>query len=425
MDVRLGLGPEDYSPALVKKIVRHGAKDSFEEASVDLREDVGIGITPKQVERITERIGSEWAQARDRDVAAFMDGRLSRLHPHAPEVAAVMPDGGRLQTRASGAGTGVHDPQWRESKHGCCMTLDSKQSRADPRPEPPGAFLNPERVAKLVGEVSSRGAVPATRTPKKKTKKKTKKKDPTPKRQKRRRPRPRRRRSLHTPRCLVRTAVATMQPSDRFGEILAMETHRRSLDLAQRKAYVSDGQAYNWTIWEEHFRPLGFVAILDFVHLLTYIYPAAQAVGGSARVRWRRYERWLRWAWGGERTKLFTALAGASDSAGKPPEGAAESDPRRAIASARTYVTNNLDKMDYPRYRKLGLPTSSAPVESQIKQLNRRVKGTEKFWTEKGAEAVLEVRSAYLSQDGRADRNWAMPRRHYRAVGRNRLALVG
>jgi len=37
---------------------------------------------------------------------------------------------------------------------------------------------------------------------------------------------------------------------------------------------------------------------------------------------------------------------------------------------------------------------------------------------------VLQVRAAYLSQDGRADRNWALPRPHYRAVGRNRLALV-
>ncbi len=75
-------------------------------------------------------------------------------------------------------------------------------------------------------------------------------------------------------------------------------------------------------------------------------------------------------------------------------------------------------------YRELGLPTSSVPVESQIKQFNRRVKGSEKFWTAEGAEAVLQVRVAYLSQDGRADRNWALPRPHYRAVGRNRLALI-
>jgi hypothetical protein len=416
--VRLDLGPEDYSPALIRKIVRHGAKDPFEEASVDLREDVGIEITPKQVERITERVGSEWAQARDRDVVAFRERRLTRLYPQAPEVAAIMPDGGRLQTRASGARPGVHDPQWREPKYGCCLTLESKQGRTDPRPDPPEAFVNPERVARLVGEVSSRAAVPATRAPKERK--------PAPGRRKRRRRRRRRRgrRSWRTPRCLVRTAVATMRPSDRFGEMLAMEAYRRSLDLARRKAYVCDGQAYNWTIWEGHFQPLGFVAILDFVHLLTYVYHAAQAAGGSAKEWWRRYVKWLRWAWGGERSKLLSALTRASQDAGAPPKGAAESDPRRLIASARTYVTNNLDKMDYPRYRKLGLPTSSAPVESEIKQFNRRVKGTEKFWTEEGAEAVLEVRSAYLSQDGRADRNWAMPRPRYRAVGRNRLALV-
>ena len=423
MDVRLGLGPEDFSPALVRKVVRHGGKDSFEEASVDLLEDVGIEVSPKQVQRITERVGTEWAAQRDRETKAFREGHLPRLHSQPPQVAAVMADGGRLQTRASGAPPGVRDPQWREPKYGCCLTLDTRQSRHDPQPEPPKTFLDPERAAKLVAEVQSHGAVPAARTPKGADRSPERGKPAPPKRsrrQRRRRPRPSRRESPY----LVRTAVATMRRSDRFGEFLAMEAHRRSLDLAQRKAYVCDGQAYNWTIWGEHFRSSGFVPILDFVHLLTYVHSAAHAAGGSARGRWQRYERWLRWAWGGERAKLFDALTRAAVRLGEPPVRATEADPRRLVASARTYVINNLEKMDYPRYRKLGLPTSSAPVESEIKQFNRRVKGTEKFWTEEGAEAVLEVRAAYLSQDGRADRNWALARPRYRAVGRNRLALV-
>ena len=62
-------------------------------------------------------------------------------------------------------------------------------------------------------------------------------------------------------------------------------------------------------------------------------------------------------------------------------------------------------------------------MESLIKQFNRRVKGTEKFWLEQGVEAVLQVRAAYLSEDDRADRYWSMPRPHNAAVGRNRLAL--
>ena len=34
-----------------------------------------------------------------------------------------------------------------------------------------------------------------------------------------------------------------------------------------------------------------------------------------------------------------------------------------------------------------------------MKQFNQRVKGTEKFWTEKGAEALLQLRADQLSDD--------------------------
>jgi hypothetical protein len=84
------------------------------------------------------------------------------------------------------------------------------------------------------------------------------------------------------------------------------------------------------------------------------------------------------------------------------------------------YVRNNRERMDCPRYRQLGLPISGAPVESTIKQINRRLKGSEKFWLSGGAEAIVQVRAAYLSEDGRAERYWEWPRRS-RAVGSGRL----
>ena len=41
-------------------------------------------------------------------------------------------------------------------------------------------------------------------------------------------------------------------------------------------------------------------------------------------------------------------------------------------------------------------------VESLIKEINYRVKGTEKFWDNpEGAEAILQLRAAVLSDDGR------------------------
>ena len=88
------------------------------------------------------------------------------------------------------------------------------------------------------------------------------------------------------------------------------------------------------------------------------------------------------------------------------------------------YVGNNRTRMDYPRYRRLGLPISSAPVESTIKQINRRVKGSEKFWLKDGAEAILQLRAAYLSEDDRASAYWSRPRPYARAAGVGRLRVV-
>lgn len=52
--------------------------------------------------------------------------------------------------------------------------------------------------------------------------------------------------------------------------------------------------------------------------------------------------------------------------------------------------------MDYAEYRRLGLPITSSHVESTVKQINRRVKGTEKFW-HRGAEPILQLAADHLS----------------------------
>src|SRR5262249_7756636 len=224
---------------------------------------------------------------------------------------------------------------------------------------------------------------------------------------------------------LVRTVVASLADSEAFGWQMAAEGQGGGLDRAQRKGYVCDGQRYNWTLFELHLLPLGFVGILDVLHLLAYLYGAAQAVGGKGSgAAWALYERWLRLAWAGQVTGLVRGLRAGCAKLGPAPPGCAEDDPRRVAAEALGYVQNNRSRMDYPQYRRLGLPISSAPVESTIKQVNRRMKGTEKFWLGGGAEALLQVRAAHLSEDGRAERYWARPRPHAPAVGTGRLRPV-
>ena len=413
MDVRLRLGTEGFSPAVLAKAVRQASKaSSFAEASDDLRELADLEISPTHLQRLSERIGKEWAEVRDEEVEKFRQAALERTYKEPPQGAvAVMLDGGRLQTRAEDGGRGVSEASWRESKVACCLTLQTKSQGVDPEPEPPSKFVEPTEAARLASEVKRRSRPASGRSDE--PREEPRSPQGRTKREKRRQP------NRHRTR--VRTVVATMENSDVFGWQVAAEVHRRGLDRAKRKACVCDGQAYNWSIYEMHLLPAGFIAILDFVHLVAYLYDAAHAFRGSDAARgWKTYEQWLRWAWSGKVGALLSSLRAAAAELGA--KGSATAARKQTVDETLTYVTNNRQRMDYPEYRRLGLPISSAPVESTIKQINRRVKGSEKFWLEGGAEAILQLRAAQLSQDDRWNRNWLRPRKHRRAAGSGRLA---
>ncbi len=51
------------------------------------------------------------------------------------------------------------------------------------------------------------------------------------------------------------------------------------------------------------------------------------------------------------------------------------------MANSLNYLTNHRERMRYDEYRRQGLPITSNYVESTIKQINRRMKGTEKSWS--------------------------------------------
>jgi hypothetical protein len=58
--------------------------------------------------------------------------------------------------------------------------------------------------------------------------------------------------------------------------------------------------------------------------------------------------------------------------------------------------------MNYPEYRRQGMPVTTAWMESLVKEINYRAKGTEMFWNDpEGAEAILQLRAAALCDDGR------------------------
>jgi hypothetical protein len=100
LDQKLHLGTEGYSPTVLRKAVRQAGKAlSFQDASDDLEELLQVSICPSHLFKLAERIGREWASARDADVQAFRTGQLAADYAQASVVATVMVDGGRVQTR--------------------------------------------------------------------------------------------------------------------------------------------------------------------------------------------------------------------------------------------------------------------------------------------------------------------------------------
>jgi hypothetical protein len=205
-----------------------------------------------------------------------------------------------------------------------------------------------------------------------------------------------------------RTCVASLAKSRDFGKMVAAAAYARGFMAAKERAFLGDGLKYNWQI-QQSWLP-DFTPILDFIHPLSYLYAAAGVLSAAAGQRWSRYGRWMRACWQGGVLDVLAELrqeqAELLQRLGQPQGKLGASDPREVLRRTVNYLSNNVSRMDYPTYRRRGLPVTSAAVESLIKEFNYRVKGTERFWNRpKGGEAILQVRAAVLSEDGHLEQH--------------------
>jgi hypothetical protein len=324
-----------------------------------------------------------------------------------PALAVVSVDGGRLQIRsertvatqapplgADEAGEtlppddkhrGTH---WREDKIGLLLTMSSEAKANDPCPQVLAAFVDPTRITKLTRELKAKKsagvaagqaeAVGETDRPEQGEQVLQAEGQLV---------------AWKPPQVKDKQLTATRQPWAVFGPLVALAAWQLGFYKAPRQAFVADGSENVWTVWRQHFS--SFVPILDIIHAISYLFAAALA-GRSFAAGWPCYVRWVTWVWQGEVEKVIAALAQRQAELGSPQQEDGQTHPRQVVRTALGYLQNHKDKMRYPDYRRQGLPITSSYVESAVKQFNQRVKGTEKFWTEQGAEALLQLRADYL-----------------------------
>ncbi len=362
----------------------------------------GLSISPRHVQQLTDEVGTELARQRDAQAQQRRPRQLKPRVDQTPAAVVVEVDGGRLRTRATGAGRGVHQAENKEDKIACLATLGGAAHDEDPQPQPPASFLQPRRVQRLVQQMAGQAGEPSCDGPaaagagpdggvgvEPPAGRDVEDEPWAPKRR-------------------ARTCVASMADSRSFGPMVAGEAQARDFYAAGRRAFVADGLAYNWSIQEGYFPD--FEPIVDLLHVLCYLYKAAYGLGADEGARWSLYEDWLRQCWQGRVAEVVAALTAHQQQVGRPPPGEElpASDVRRLVAEGLSYLSNNAARMDYPRYRRLGLPTTSSLVESLVGDVNGRVKSKQKYWNRPGgAEAILQVRAAYLSEDGRLQRYFA------------------
>ena len=113
---------------------------------------------------------------------------------------------------------------------------------------------------------------------------------------------------------------------------------------------------------------------------------------------WQHGGKWIELCWQGDVAEVIGILQAEQLDRGEATQTMSEDDPRVKLGETIGYLQNNVSRMNYPAYREAGLPTTSCLIESQVKEINHRVKGTEKFWNDGASgDAILHLRAALIS----------------------------
>jgi hypothetical protein len=387
----LKIDQRKYSPVMIDKITFAGSSsESWQKAARALGKLAGVKLSAMTVARITQQIGEELLEQRESEAALQQRRELPSANAQPVEIACVQVDGGRIRTRIAEHGRGVHDHAWKETKVAALWRMNGPTFEQDPHPEPPDSFLDQQRVPQLVREIKRQRSQSHERD--ENVEKTSSKPLPAAVAENGVPDRP------WPPQRLFRTCVATLKDVYEFGPLVAAEAQRRGFYDAARQVFLGDGDHKNWTVHKLHF-PF-FTPITDFVHPVTYLYDAAGAVTSSWAAHWEQYTEWMTACWQGRLGTVIRDLRNWQIRLGLPEQDTPENDPRQIVSKTLTYLKNNEPRMNYPHYRQQGLPITSCLVESLIKEINHRVKGTEQFWNRPSAtegESILQTTASLLS----------------------------
>lgn len=184
------------------------------------------------------------------------------------------------------------------------------------------------------------------------------------------------------------TYVAHLGGPAEIGQLLWAEAQARGWNKAGQTQIIGDGAKWIWGIADTHFYDSH--QTVDWFHACSHLHSVAQILYPDNETH---LNKWLRQ----QKTRLYQghALPIAHDLSPHldtlPPSDAS------LLASEVGYFLNNHAKMPYLQLREDAFLIGSGTIESGIKQFKSRLCGPGMHWSRHGAETILALRSAVLS----------------------------
>ena len=174
---------------------------------------------------------------------------------------------------------------------------------------------------------------------------------------------------------------------------LMWELCRRNPGRGKEVVYLSDGQEALWDAQEQYLSGPRTVGILDLLHVTPRLWQAAHVFEAekSAAAETFVRQRLLRIL----RGEVASVVHGLRVMGGQRQLPAAK---RKTLRTVCNYLEKNAGRMRYDEYLAAGYPIASGAIGGACRHLVKdRMERAGMHWTIPGAQAMLEVRSVYLS----------------------------
>lgn len=184
--------------------------------------------------------------------------------------------------------------------------------------------------------------------------------------------------------------VSVVNDPEYFRQRVQAVTHSWQATKYKRIVVLGDGGDFVWEVSRTIVNATD--EVLDVQHARSHIHGCSRALYGDGTpgaTAWGR--KWCAHVYDHGPDGLLAELTRLKEE-GVP----ASAD--RVFTNLLDYVIKHRHRMDYPRFRALGLPIASGAIESANRQVvGDRCKRSGMRWTRDGLQRILSLRAAYLS----------------------------